>query len=101
MKDQANRGSVERALHGRDLGICGAESRCDPCSSQSVEALSPKYIAPYRPVQASRAMLDAYMFGRDRRELRDDAVRVAWQIDSLGRRHRPIVETRYGQGPRV
>lgn len=33
-----------------------------------------------------RAMLDAHMFGRDRRELRDDAVRVAWQIDSL---HRP------------
>jgi len=30
-----------------------------------------------------RAMLDAHMFGRDRRSLRDDAVRVAWQIDSL------------------
>ena len=30
-----------------------------------------------------RAMLDAHMFGRDRRALRDDAVRVAWQIDSL------------------
>jgi hypothetical protein len=30
-----------------------------------------------------RAMLDAHMFGRDRRELRDDAVRVAWQIDSI------------------
>ena len=30
-----------------------------------------------------RAMLDAHMFGRDRRELRDDAVRVAWQIDSM------------------
>jgi hypothetical protein len=30
-----------------------------------------------------RAMLDAHMFGRDRRAQRDDAVRVAWQIDSL------------------
>ena len=30
-----------------------------------------------------RAMLDPHMFGRDRRELRDDAVRVAWQIDSM------------------
>lgn len=30
-----------------------------------------------------RAMLDAHMFGRDNRTLRDDAVRVAWQIDSL------------------
>jgi hypothetical protein len=30
-----------------------------------------------------RAMLDAHMFGRDRREQRDDAVRVARQIDSL------------------
>jgi hypothetical protein len=30
-----------------------------------------------------RAMLDAHMFGRDRRALRDDAVRVARQIDSL------------------
>ena len=30
-----------------------------------------------------RAMLDPYMFGRDKRALRDDAVRVAWQIDSL------------------
>ena len=30
-----------------------------------------------------RAMLDSHMFGRDNRELRDDAVRVAWQIDSL------------------
>lgn len=29
-----------------------------------------------------RGMLDAQMFGRDRRALRDDAVRVAWQIDS-------------------
>jgi hypothetical protein len=32
-----------------------------------------------------RAMLDVQMFGRDRRELRDDAVRVARQIDSLRR----------------
>ena len=32
-----------------------------------------------------RVMLDAHMFGRDRRALRDDAVRVAWQIDSLRR----------------
>lgn len=30
-----------------------------------------------------RGMLDKQMFGRDRRALRDDAVRVAWQIDSL------------------
>jgi hypothetical protein len=30
-----------------------------------------------------RAMLDAHMFGRDKREVRDDAVRVARQIDSL------------------
>lgn len=30
-----------------------------------------------------RAMLDAHMFGRDKRALRDDAVRVAWQIDAL------------------
>jgi len=30
-----------------------------------------------------RAMLDTHMFGRDRREQRDDAIRVAWQIDSL------------------
>ena len=30
-----------------------------------------------------RAMLDPPMFGRDRREVRDDAVRVAWQIDSM------------------
>ena len=30
-----------------------------------------------------RGMLDRQMFGRDRRELRDDAVRVARQIDSL------------------
>jgi hypothetical protein len=30
-----------------------------------------------------RAMLDAHMFGRDSRKLRDDAVRVAWQIDSM------------------
>jgi hypothetical protein len=30
-----------------------------------------------------RIMLDAHMFGRDKRALRDDAVRVAWQIDSL------------------
>jgi hypothetical protein len=32
-----------------------------------------------------RAMLDRHMFGRDRRELRDDAVRVARQIDLLRR----------------
>ena len=32
-----------------------------------------------------RAMLDAHMFGRAQRELRDDAVRVARQIDSLRR----------------
>jgi len=32
-----------------------------------------------------RAMLDAHMFGRDQRALRDDAVRVARQIDSLRR----------------
>jgi len=30
-----------------------------------------------------RAMLDVHMFGRDKRALRDDAVRVARQIDSL------------------
>ncbi len=30
-----------------------------------------------------RAMLDAHMFGRDQRAMRDDAVRVARQIDSL------------------
>jgi hypothetical protein len=30
-----------------------------------------------------RTMLDAHMFGRDKRSVRDDAVRVAWQIDSL------------------
>jgi hypothetical protein len=30
-----------------------------------------------------RAMLDAHMFGGDKRALRDDAVRVARQIDSL------------------
>ena len=34
-----------------------------------------------------RAMLDAHMFGRDRRALRDDTVRVAWQIDSLHSSH--------------
>jgi hypothetical protein len=28
-------------------------------------------------------MLDTQMFGRDSRKLRDDAVRVAWQIDSM------------------
>lgn len=32
-----------------------------------------------------RAMLDAHMFGRDSREMRDAAVRVAWQIDSMRR----------------
>lgn len=32
-----------------------------------------------------RALLDRHMFGRDRRELRDDAVRVARQIDLLRR----------------
>jgi hypothetical protein len=39
------------------------------------------------PVDLSklRAMLDVQMFGRDRRELRDDAVRVARQIDLLRR----------------
>lgn len=30
-----------------------------------------------------RAMLDAHRFGRDARGLRDDAVRVGWQIDSM------------------
>jgi len=30
-----------------------------------------------------RAMLDAHMFGRDQRAVRDDVVRVARQIDSL------------------
>jgi hypothetical protein len=43
---------------------------------------------PGRPLPTElprlRAMLDAHMFGRDKRALRDDAVRVAWQIDSLG-----------------
>jgi hypothetical protein len=44
---------------------------------------------PNRPLPTDlsklRAMLDPHMFGRDQRALRDDAVRVARQIDSLRR----------------
>jgi hypothetical protein len=34
-------------------------------------------------VSKLRAMLDQHMFGRDKRALRDDAVRAARQLDSL------------------
>jgi hypothetical protein len=30
-----------------------------------------------------RAMLDAHMFGRDKRDLRDEVVQAAWKLDSL------------------
>lgn len=61
-------------VRGRADAVCGAHrvlTGCRPGTSLPTD------------LAKLRAMLDAHMFGRDSRELRDDAVRVAWQIDSM------------------
>jgi hypothetical protein len=61
----------------------------EPFDDTTAALAVPRADAPDAPLPADlwklRAMLDRHTFGRDRRELRDDAVRVARQIDLLRR----------------
>jgi hypothetical protein len=67
------------------------ESKAEPAAHQAdVVRRAHEVLVSWRPpaslpvdLAKLRAMLDAHMFGRDRREQRDDAIRVAWQIDSM------------------